>query len=82
MENHKQGYSMAKIGDKNIRKLGDWDAKELRKLKINANNRIEALSLNSKAKMSEKHVLAGMEPGALKELILEIRRAEKALANQ
>ena len=73
---------MAKIGDKNIRKLGDWDAKELRKLKINANNRIEALSLRPNAKMSEKHVLAGLETGQLKELVLEIRRAEKSLANK
>lgn len=82
MKNHKQGYSMAKIGDKNIESLGDWDAKELRKLKINVNNRIEALSLNSKAKISEKHMLADMQPGELKELFLEIRRAEKALANK
>jgi hypothetical protein len=73
---------MAKIGDKDISKLGEWDAKELRKLKINANNRIEALSLNAKAKMNEKHILAGMETGELKELLLDIRRAEKALLNK
>ncbi len=72
---------MAKISDKDISNLSSWDLKELRKLKINAKNRISALSANSKKELNEKHILFGMETGELKELLLEIGRTEKKLCS-
>jgi hypothetical protein len=72
---------MAKIGNKDIKKLSTWDLKELRKLKINVKNRLS--SLNSKVRsvkdLPAKNILAGKEIGELNELLLSIGRAEKVL---
>jgi len=73
--------NMAKISDKNIRDLSTWDMKELRKLKINANNRMNALRNNPKKQISEKQLLYGLESSGLKNLLLEITRAEKKLCS-
>ena len=73
---------MAKISDKDINKLEEWNLKELRKLKINAKNRIEKLKMKPNHELNEKHLLFGMETGQLKELLLEIGRVEKNLLNQ
>lgn len=70
---------MAKISDKDITDLTSWNAKELRKLRINAKNRIEALKLRPKSELGSNHILAGMETGELDDLLIQIRRAEKAL---
>ena len=72
---------MAKIGDKDINNLTDWNMKELRKLRISANNRIEKLKLSPKSELDEKHMFYGMEVGELEELILEVHRAQKHLVN-
>ncbi|MBT3583840.1 MAG: hypothetical protein HN509_02955 [Halobacteriovoraceae bacterium] len=73
---------MAKINDKNIKKLSDWNEKELRKLKINCNNRASTLKANPKSELKEKHLLYGLEVGQLANLVVEIKRAEKQLAMQ
>ncbi len=73
---------MAKINDKDLNDLSTWTMKELRKLKINAKNRISSLSVNPKSELSNSHILRGMEPGELNDLIVKIHRAEKVLANQ
>lgn len=70
---------MAKIGNKNIDNLKDWDMKELRKLKISANNRISSLQSNPKKELGSNNVLSGMEVGELNELLTQIKRAEKEL---
>lgn len=72
---------MAKINDKDINDLSTWDVKELRKLRINAKNRISALSANTKSILGSNHILRGMEVGELDELLLKVRKAEKSLAN-
>ena len=73
---------MAKINDKDINDLSSWTMKELRKLKINSKNRITSLESNPKSVLSKSHILFEMEASELKELILQIHRAEKVLANQ
>jgi hypothetical protein len=70
-----------KINDKDINNLTSWDAKELRKLRINAKNRIEALKLRPKSELGNNHILKSMEIGELEELLLQVKRAEKALIN-
>jgi len=71
---------MAKINNKNINDLSDWNMKELRKLKINSKNRIQSLEMSQKSELSKSHILSGMDIGELKEIILKIHRAEKNLA--
>ena len=73
---------MAKINDKDINDLSTWTMKELRKLKINCKNRIQALEINSKAKISNSNLLLDLEIGELQQIVLKIHRAEKVLANQ
>lgn len=72
---------MAKINDKDINDLSTWTMKELRKLKINSKNRITSLQSNPKSQLSKSHILFEMEASELEELILQIHRAEKVLAN-
>jgi hypothetical protein len=70
---------MANIKDKDINNLSDWNLKELRKLKIMSKNRISALELAPKKEVANSHPLYGMGSEEIKELILQIQRAEKAL---
>ena len=71
---------MAKISDKNIKDLSKWDDKELRKLKIMANNKLSSLmSPRSKTEVSDKHLLSGYDLELLRELLINIQRAEKVL---
>ena len=70
---------MAKIGNKDINDLSNWNIKELRKLRISINNRIQALESNPKKEAGPKSLLKGMEKGDLKELLLAVKRAEKSL---
>lgn len=72
---------MAKISDKDLKELESWNIKELRKLKINAKNRIEKLKSKPNHELNEKHILFGKESGELNQLLLEIGRVEKKLAN-
>jgi len=69
---------MANIRNKNINELTTWDRKELRKLKITINNRIESLSSQGKPKdLPESHPLSGMSIESCKELLLKVNREEK-----
>jgi hypothetical protein len=71
---------MAKINDKNIKDLSAWDEKELRKLKIMAQNRLSSLtSHRSSSAVKEKHLLSGYDLELLRELLININRAEKSL---
>lgn len=74
---------MANLKEKNIKNLTDWNMKELRKLKINANNRIGSIkSHRSNSELAKSHILYGLELGELEDLVLEIKRAEKKLSEQ
>jgi hypothetical protein len=71
---------MAKIKDKDIKKLEGWDQKELRKLRILINNRLGSLDSFRKTKeLPNSHLLFGMEAGQCKELLANVLRAEKKL---
>jgi hypothetical protein len=71
---------MAKIGNKNLENLTDWDLKELRKLRIMLKNRISALELAPKKSVAESHPLHNMDLGECKDLLLNVQRAEKKLS--
>ena len=69
---------MADIKLKDINKLQEWNAKELRKLRMTIKNRISALEVSDKVKeLKENHPLSGMEIGDCKELLEKVVRAEK-----
>jgi hypothetical protein len=71
---------MANIKDKDLNDLSGWNAKELRKLKINIKNRLQSFSGFSKPKELQKsHPLVELGEFELKELLAEIARAEKKL---
>lgn len=72
---------MAKISDKDLNDLSAWNIKELRKLKINCNNRLSTLEINPKKQLSQNHLLNGKEAGELKEILVQIGKAEKKLLN-
>lgn len=73
---------MAKINNKDVKDLSTWDEKELRKLKIMAQNRLSSLtSHRSKSEVKEKHILSGYDLELLRELLISIQKAEKALKN-
>lgn len=72
---------MANIRNKPIDDLGSWNMKELRKLRITVKNRIASLEASSKPRpMPEGHPLQGLDQKDCEELLLKIKRAEKALA--
>lgn len=71
---------MAKIGNKDLNNLEDWNIKELRKLKINIKNRLSALSTNPKKEASNKSILYGLSESELKSYLDKILRAEKQLS--
>lgn len=72
---------MAKLKDKDLNQLQTWDMKELRKLRITIKNRISSLESNSNRKLASGHILFDMGIGELEDLLLEVKRAEKSLAN-
>ena len=72
---------MADIKLKDIDKLETWNAKELRKLKITINNRVNVLENTSKPKeLKEHHPLYLMGPEECKSLLGKIQKAEKELS--
>ena len=74
---------MANIKNKNIEELSEWNAKELRKLRITLNNRIASLKSPGKDReLPESHILFEMTEGDCENLLLEVKRAEKALSRQ
>ena len=70
---------MANIKAKDITKLNEWNAKELRKLRITVKNRISSLDLSSPKELPSSHVLTGMEMGECQQLLQKIIKAERDL---
>ena len=71
---------MAVIKGKDLNDLSGWTDKELRKLKINLNNRIQTLTLSSKAsELKESHPLAGLGIEECQSLLRSVSAAEKKL---
>lgn len=71
---------MAVIKGKNLNDLSDWNDKELRKLKINVNNRIKSFEASEKAKeLPKNNPLYGIGLERCRELLEDIRKAEKNL---
>ena len=68
---------MANIREKDIKKLDEWNQKELRKLRIAIKNRLASLEANKKKEMAPSHPLSDMDSGQLDNLLVQIRRAEK-----
>ena len=72
---------MANIKEKDLKNLTSWNLKELRKLRININNRLSALISGSKKELSTSHILNGMDEEQLNQLLIEVKRAEKSLCS-
>lgn len=73
---------MANIRLKPVTELKTWNSKELRKLRITIKNRIQAFEVSSSPRNLPKgHPLKNLETDGCKELLLEVMRAEKALAH-
>lgn len=72
---------MAKIKGKDLNDLSSWNEKELRKLKINLNNRVQTLDQSVKAKeLPESNPLSGLGIEECKKLLGEVFSAEKKLS--
>lgn len=69
---------MANIKEKDLHNLESWNLKELRKLRITINNRLSSLETNSKKELSASHILHGMDEEQLNQLLVAVKRAEKA----
>ena len=60
--------------------LENLTAKELRKLRMNLNNRLEAYkNSDSPKELSKSHMLCGLERGQCEELLSRVKKAEKKL---
>ena len=72
--------TLADLKTKDITKLDDWNAKELRKLRMTINNRINEFENSSKQKeLAKSNPLAELNPDELKELLEKVLKAEKNL---
>ena len=72
---------MAVIKGKDLKDLSSWNDKELRKLKINLNNRIQTLGIKPKAKeLSESNPLHGFGIDQCRTLLTNVMKAERDLA--
>lgn len=71
---------MANIKSKDINNLSDWDAKELRKLRITIKNRISALEVNDKKQPQQSHILYNFGIEECKTLLQKVQKAERDLA--
>lgn len=70
---------MADIKAKDIKLLDTWTAKELRKLRMVAKNRISSLEKSSSPKvLPSSHPLFNMEVDDIKSLLDKVVKAEKA----
>ena len=71
---------MADLKTKDITKLEDWNAKELRKLRMTINNRINEFENSSKQKeLAKSNPLLDMNVDELKELLAKVLKAERDL---
>ncbi len=65
---------------KNLENMDNFDLKELRGLRIKLNNRIKSLESFGKPKdLQPSHILYGKELQECKDLLDEVKRAEKKL---
>ncbi len=66
---------------KDFNDLEQWSPKELRKLRMNLNNRLESFKNSEKAKeLASSHMLHGLERGECEELLQKVKQVEKKLA--
>ena len=71
---------MADLKTKDISKLETWNTKELRKLRMTINNRINEFENSSKQKeLSKSNPLLDMNVDELKELLGNVLKAERDL---
>ena len=71
---------MAKIKGKDLSNLKDWNDKELRKLKINLNNRLQTFQSSPKAKdLPKSNPLFGLGEDECKSLLEAVKKAEREL---
>jgi hypothetical protein len=71
---------MANIKSKDLTNLESWNAKELRKLKITINNRLDSFKDNPQGKdLSPSHPLHQVDEGQCRSILQDIIRAEKKL---
>lgn len=68
---------------KDITNLADMDAKQLRNLKINLNNRLQSFKTSETPKdLQKSHALYGLGKGQCEELLQKVRAAEKKLSHE
>ena len=71
---------MATIKGKDLNNLQDWNEKELRKLKINLNNRLQTFQFSQKTKdLPKSNPLFGLGEDECKQLLEEVKKAERNL---
>lgn len=71
---------MAKLSDKSLDNLNEWNTKELRKLRMTLHNRIEKLKKNPKDNtIKSNHPLYGLGPVECEQLMDRIKKTEKTL---
>ncbi len=71
---------MANIRAKDIKKLEEWNEKELRKLRITINNRISSLKSSGSPKaLPENHPLFEKNEGDCQALLQKVLQAESQL---
>ena len=66
---------------KDFNQLEEWSPKELRKLRMNLNNRLESFKRSDKPKeLAPSHMLHGLERGECELLLQKVKQAEKKQA--
>lgn len=71
---------MAVIKGKDLTKLENWNDKELRKLKINLNNRIQSFQFSTKLKeLPKSNPLFGMGEEECINLLENVKNAQRGL---
>ncbi len=70
---------MANLKSKDIKRLSDWNTKELRKLRMTLKNRIAALEVNPEKELAPPNPLAALTLGECRVLLEDVVKAEKGL---
>lgn len=66
---------------KDFENLHTWSPKELRKLRMNLNNRLESFKRTDEPKeLPKSHMLHGLEHGQCEALLQKVKQAEKKQA--
>lgn len=78
-----QERTLADLKTKDISKLETWNIKELRKLRMTINNRINEFENSSKQKeLGESNPLKNKNLDELKEILEKVLKAERELTTQ